>query len=334
MSWRIRALGVLALAMVAWSCGDENGRVVNDTTPPAAITDVVVGGATSTSLTLLWTATGDDTTDGTATLYDIRYSTAPITEGNFYKASKAQSIGRPEPAGRPDYYTVNGLASSTLYYFAVKAGDAVPNWSPISNVVEESTAPPPDRTPPSAITDLAATNLAPFSVTLKFTAPGDDSTVGTAQSYDARYSIGLITESNFGSAAQVLDESKPLPAGSTDSIVVTGLAEDRVYYFCVRTADEAHNYSGLSNVISARTIIAEKIPPAAVTDLTSDEVSYGSLRLNWTATGDDGDVGTAHQYDARYSTTLITEGNFYRASLLGGEPVPQPAGGRIMFNVR
>ncbi len=49
-----------------------------DTTPPANVTDLSVSTATTNSLTLTWTAPGDDGNNGTAAEYDIRYATSNI----------------------------------------------------------------------------------------------------------------------------------------------------------------------------------------------------------------------------------------------------------------
>ncbi|MCK4236778.1 MAG: S8 family serine peptidase, partial [Candidatus Krumholzibacteria bacterium] len=61
----------------------------------------------------------------------------------------------------------------------------------------------PDSIPPSPVTDLATTNPASNSITLTWTATGDDSISGTASYYDIRYSLSFINPSNFNSATVV-----------------------------------------------------------------------------------------------------------------------------------
>jgi hypothetical protein len=51
-----------------------------------------------------------------------------------------------------------------------------------------------------------------------------------------------------------------------------------------------------------------------------------SLALKWTAPGDDGKIGTAKQYDIRYSLLPITATNWAIATQVVGEPVPLVAG--------
>lgn len=103
-----------------------------DGTAPAAISDLTATTLGSTTISLGWTAPGDDNSSGTATSYDIRYSTDPITSGNF---SAATRITGPTPAVAGTHQGTNaiGLASSTLYYFAIKAIDEVGNAGAVSN---------------------------------------------------------------------------------------------------------------------------------------------------------------------------------------------------------
>jgi hypothetical protein len=84
---------------------------------------------------LTWTAPGDDWKTGTASKYDIRYSTDPITEGTWDQATQCDGEPIPQPAGSGESFTVTGLGHGA-HYFAVKTADEVPNWSGLSNVVE------------------------------------------------------------------------------------------------------------------------------------------------------------------------------------------------------
>jgi len=112
----------------------------NDETPPAAITDLEVSGVTFQSATLTWTATGDDSKTGTASSYDIRYSTSQITASNFNSASQAANLPIPKASGHTETLAVSGLSENTHYYFAVKAADESLNTSGISNTAQGITA--------------------------------------------------------------------------------------------------------------------------------------------------------------------------------------------------
>ena len=114
-----------------------------DTIAPSAIADLAAGDATSYSLTLRWTSTGDDGAAGTAATYDVRYATAPITASTFAAAAKAPDPPDPLPSGTAQRMEVTGLRFGTTYYFAIEARDEWDNAAPISNVATATTLGPP-----------------------------------------------------------------------------------------------------------------------------------------------------------------------------------------------
>lgn len=111
----------------------------HDTIKPKAVSNLAVSGALPWSVTLNWTATGDDGTTGRAGFYDVRYSSAPITSGNWDAASRATAEPAPRPAESSESFTVTGLEPSTLYYFAVKVKDNADNESALSNLAQGNT---------------------------------------------------------------------------------------------------------------------------------------------------------------------------------------------------
>gem|GEM_PF-1543336 len=110
-----------------------------DTIPPAAVIDLGVTAADINYAALEWTVPGDDSLSGRAVVYDMRRSALPITAANFVAATAV--VGEPVPGlpGARQGMTVSGLTSGVRYYFALKTGDEVPNWSPLSNVVNQLT---------------------------------------------------------------------------------------------------------------------------------------------------------------------------------------------------
>lgn len=301
-----------------------------ETTPPAAITTLSAPSSTINSVTLQWTAVGDDGTSGTASTYDIRYSTSTITDANWGGATQVSGEPTPLAAGSTQSFVVSGLAGNTTYHFAIKVADEVPNWSLLSNVVSRATT--NETTPPANIVNLNAASSTSSTVSLSWTAPGDDGNTGTASQYDVRYSTSTITAGNFASASQATGEPAPAAPGTGQSFIVTGLNSSTTYFFAIKTADEVPNWSGISNIAS-RTTTAEATPPASITTLTATNPTQNSVRLAWTAVGDDGSTGTAASYDIRYSTSAITDINWTSATQVTGEPAPKVAGSAETFTV-
>ena len=70
----------------------------------------------------------------------------------------------------------------------------------------------------------------------------------------------------------------------------------------------------------------DAIPPAAITDLMVAGVGPDTVRLAWTAPGDDGMVGRASAYELRMSTLRSEAGSASRGIVVGGVPAPDSAG--------
>lgn len=184
----------------------------------------------------------------------------------------------------------------------------------------------PDATAPSEIDDLAATVLSATEVNLTWTSKGDDGDVGLAESYDIRYTTESINEDNWDDATQVPEAIAPLISGSSQSMIVTGLVGGTVYYMGMKTLDEAGNASPISNIINVETDPADIIKPAVISDLTISDQRPISLKISWTAPGDDDNEGKALVYDIRYATTAITEDNWEEAKSATNIPEPMAAG--------
>ena len=220
---------------------------------------------TYNSVQVSWTAPGDDSLTGTASQYDLRYSTAAITATNFASATRWTGTPTPTAPGTRQTAVVSGLNSNTTYYFALKTADEVPNWSGISNVISRTTLAAPDTTRPAQISSLSITGSTETTASLRWTAVGDDSLTGNATSYDVRYSITPITAANWSSATQANGEPVPGAPGTVANLTVTGLTRQVTYYFAVKALDDAGNPSALSNVVNVTT--PDQTAPAAVRDL-------------------------------------------------------------------
>ena len=122
-----------------------NGRLnlakvlANDSTPPDDVSDLAASAATLLSLTVGWTAVGDDGLVGQATSYDVRYSTSPISELNWPSATQATGEPSPQPIGSPETFTIPGLNHSSTYYVGLKVTDEIGNQSGLSNHLQADT---------------------------------------------------------------------------------------------------------------------------------------------------------------------------------------------------
>jgi len=133
---------------------EETNPVEPDSTPPAKVEDLTAISPTSSSIDLTWTAPGDDGTDGTASHYDIRYSTSWIEDDtNWEEANQCSGEPSPSAADSTESFTVTGLSPNTFYYFALKTADEALNWSYLSNNASETTL---EATPLDAPTGLTA----------------------------------------------------------------------------------------------------------------------------------------------------------------------------------
>lgn len=104
-----------------------------------------------------------------------------------------------------------------------------------------------------------------FTVTVYWTAPGDNGNTGTAAVYDLRYGTSTITDANWASAENIPIPA-PMIAGTAESASIIFLAEsDITVYFAIKTIDTDGNISALSNVVPYLT--PDIIPPAAIVDL-------------------------------------------------------------------
>ncbi|UCG53350.1 MAG: hypothetical protein JSW58_07295 [Candidatus Latescibacterota bacterium] len=111
-----------------------SGTTLQESDPPADVTDLVATAIDETSFELTWTAPGDDWMSGTATAYDIRYSAWPIVDETAWAgALPVTETPSPRPAAEQESFIVTGM-SSPNNFFALKTVDEQNNWSGLSNL--------------------------------------------------------------------------------------------------------------------------------------------------------------------------------------------------------
>jgi len=206
----------------------------------------------ATTVTLRWTAPGDDWNEGRASQYDLRFSTSPISgvdSVSWWNSSKTVACaGLPVPAvaGSTDSFVVSGLLPGRTYYFVLRTADEVPNWSFFSNVaiVTTSSLPdtslPGDETPPAPVAGLSATPV-PQGILLNWSASPDPDLAG--------YVVYRGTSQG---------ELDPLTAQLllTDSYTDTDVTPGTTYFYAVTAVDNAGNESAVAQAISAIATVA------------------------------------------------------------------------------
>ena len=90
-----------------------------DSNAPATISNLAGTGSGNGSFSIQWVSTGDDGTDGSAVLYEVRTSTSSISSGNWLMATRALNEPIPDPnSGVTESMTVSNLSGGTVYYVA------------------------------------------------------------------------------------------------------------------------------------------------------------------------------------------------------------------------
>jgi hypothetical protein len=98
-----------------------------------------------------------------------------------------------------------------------------------------------DTRRPAVVTDLAADRRADGKVALSFTASGDDNVVGTAKSYDVRFSPHALDAGEFLGADEASGEPAPQASGTLEQLALAAPANAN--YVTIEAVDDAGNRS-------------------------------------------------------------------------------------------
>ena len=188
-----------------------------------------------------------------------------------------------------------------------------------------------DRVRPARITDLAARALSNTSVMVRFTFPGDDSLAGQVRRIEVRSYITPLGDENFNVGIQHPSLFATRPAGTLDSVLVTGLPEGSTLWFAMRAFDDVGLPSAVSNSDSAA---LPGLAPGAISDLRVLSVAESLAVITWTATGDDGSVGRPRDYRIAASPEALDDAAFETAPVRLRRPALYDAGRGETLEVR
>jgi hypothetical protein len=149
---------------------------------------------------------------------------------------------------------------------------------------------------------------------LTWTATGDNGGEGTATRYEIRYAQSdILNETDWTNATEAPNSLTPRAPGETETFIVENLPGETTVFFALKVFDDQDRSSPISTTDSVDT---PGVAPAAVDDLAAVPVSETSIRLNWTAVGDDGnEPGTqASSYDIRWSPSPILTNDDFNAA--------------------
>jgi len=224
------------------------------------------------SVTLRWTAVGDDNLLGVAAAYDLRMANSPITASSWSTATELSGLPDPLASGTTQQVTVRGLTPGASYYFALRVRDDAGNWSGVSNLVRWDGV--LDEEPPAVPSGLAVLPHDP-GMHLAWTPSGAPDLAGYSV-YRATAADGPFTKLNPSllTATEYQDDALPV-------------SEDSLWYQ-VTASDLSGNESARSASILG--VLLSSAPPAAPSGLVS-EVQVNSVRLTWTPSGAPGLAG-------------------------------------------
>jgi YD repeat-containing protein len=226
-----------------------------DTSPPTIPGSLVVTAATSTSVSLSWTASTDDVG---VTAYLIERCTG-VGCSNFAQITSTASLT----------YTNTGRTVLTGYSYRVRARDAANNKSGYSNVVTIVT---PDTTAPTKPGTPVLTAVSSSQIDLTWTASTDNVAV-------TGYQVFRCTGSSCSNYIQIA-------TAATNVYSDAGLNAATTYRYRTRAIDAANNLSSYSTAASRATFAPDTQAPTAPTNLTATTASETQINLSWTASCD------------------------------------------------
>jgi hypothetical protein len=247
-----------------------------DDVGPAAIADLNGVASSTHAATLHWTAPADPgRPDPEIARYDVRVSDLPIISANFDQAQPLANPPIPAPPGTPEQLSVPALSENADHWFAIRGQDRSGNWSAISNVIVVHT----ENDAPAPVADLTVASGTDSTLTLSWTASGDDGDVGRPAYYRLRYAEAPLDSAAFAVATQGEDVAASASGGQRESHVLRGLPRGKRLWIGMRAVDTAGNFSALSNIVAP--FVGRLASKSGVALLPSRQPSPAPVDIEW-----------------------------------------------------
>ncbi len=258
---------------------------VSNNVAPDTTLDVLPATIATSSYSITGTASDSDGTVSAVLVTIQRQDNLQYWNGTVWQAGAVEVNATNTGVNFSTWsYAWNNFGSMTAVIVAVQARafDSIDyDASPASGSTTVDNGGGVDTDAPCAPTNLQIASRTANSITLQFTVPDEDCGVplGSAPtSYMVRYDAASITALSWANAV-VFNDSYPAtqPVAGTESITISGLDSNQVYYVQVKAKDEVPNISPVASLAGVGT-----------------DAGRTYLHLGWNISGVEGVLGVTN----------------------------------------
>lgn len=264
---------------------------------PNAITDLIANAGTDdVTLSLTWTAPGDDGSTGTLnnSTFSIQYTTIPVfndwnPEVVLSSAPIIHIATSSVNPGTNQNHTLTGLFSHTTYYLRIWTRDDENNLSPLSNAATGAVLPNQIQIPANPFLLVQSNDVQ---------VGWDALPVSPSSASSSGYILEASDQSDFSG---IILSSKTYDVLET-TLTVSGLVTQNTYYFRVGTLStkEDKHYRNIGSTVTLES--TDFLPPDPVTNLTGIGISATEIKLEWTAPFDPTNSPLTGNYYIQHAT--------------------------------